>query len=56
MKRPVLYLVILIPAASVLMGIFMLYIAFSSPDQEISTRNLPLDKTSWQQDEQTDDH
>jgi hypothetical protein len=56
MKRPVLYLVILIPATSVLMGILMLYVAFSSPDPEIRVQNSPLNKTSWQQDEQPDDH
>ncbi len=56
MKRPAFYLVILIPAASVVMGIIGAYFAFSAPDPEIQIQNSPLSKTSWQQDEQADDH
>ncbi|MEZ5550759.1 MAG: hypothetical protein R3E82_07725 [Pseudomonadales bacterium] len=47
MKRLTLYLVILIPAASVAMGIVNLYFAFSDPDPVVRLQAPPLGKTSW---------
>jgi len=54
MKRLPLYLLISIPAASVLMGIVSLYVAFSGPSQEISVEQPPLSKTSWQTEQRDD--
>ena len=47
MKRITLYLVILIPAASVVMGAVNLYFAFSDPDPVVRLQDPPLGKTSW---------
>jgi len=55
MKKLPLYLLIAIPAASILMGIVSLYLAFSSPDLEIRQENAPLSKTSWQEMDDGDD-
>jgi hypothetical protein len=51
MKRGVLWLVIAIPAASVLMGILTLYLAFNTNDGPIDTTSAPLSKTSWKASE-----
>jgi hypothetical protein len=45
----VLYLVIAIPSTAVVLGILLLYIAFSQPDPGIQPDGVPLSKTSWQQ-------
>lgn len=47
MKRIILYLVVLIPATSVAMGIVSLYFAFSDPDPVVRLQDPPLGKTSW---------
>jgi hypothetical protein len=44
-----LYLIIGIPAVSVLMGIVTLYVAFSHPDQSIPMERPAMSKTSWQE-------
>ena len=54
MKKLPLYLLITIPAASVLMGIITLIVAFSGPDQEIRPTEAPLSKTSWRNAEPSD--
>lgn len=46
MKRGVLYLVIGIPAASIVMGMVVLYLAFSNADPGIELDQPPLSKTS----------
>ena len=48
MKRGIIILMLGIPAASLIMGAITLYIAFSTPSQEISVDHAPLSKTSWQ--------
>jgi len=47
MKRPILVMIILIPAASVVMGLATLYFAFNEPDPVVQTHQQPLGKTSW---------
>ncbi len=47
MKRGVLGLVIGIPLVAVLMGMVMLYVAFSKPDPGVHVDGTPLSKTSW---------
>ena len=55
MKKLPLYLVISIPAASVIMGIITLIVALSGPDQTLDA-TAPLNKTSWTTDiEKADD-
>lgn len=49
MKRGVLYLVIGIPAASIVMGIVVLYLAFSNADPGIDLDQPPLSKSSWRE-------
>lgn len=49
MKRPVFYLLFLIPGASVVMGIVTLYFAFSAADPVVSRDAAPLDKSSWRE-------
>jgi hypothetical protein len=41
-------LLIAIPATSVVLGIIMMIVAFSGPDQEIPKGQAPLSKVSWQ--------
>ena len=48
MKRPMLLLVIGIPAASVLMGIAMLVLATVSSDHILEPGERAMNKTSWQ--------
>lgn len=55
MKRLTLYLVILIPAASVVMGMVSLYFAFSDPDPVVRLQDPPLSKTSWRDTVPADD-
>ncbi len=56
MKRLPVLLLIAIPAAAVIMGAISLYLAFQGPDQEIPLTGAPLNKTSWQNREDADDH
>ena len=48
MKRGMLWLVVLIPLSSVLVGALMLYLALTYPDVEVKQSLAPMSKTSWQ--------
>lgn len=50
MKRGVLYLVIGIPASAVLVGMVLLYVAFTNADPGIEVDAPPMSKTSWRKD------
>lgn len=56
MKRPIILLIVGLPAAAVLMGAISLYLALQGPDQEIPVGEAPLTKTSWQKTGDADDH
>ena len=43
-----LMLIIALPATSVVLGIIMMIVAFSGPDQEIPIGQTPLSKVSWE--------
>lgn len=53
-RHAMVYLLIAIPAASVLMGILTLFMAFGNPDPEVRMHQAPLSKTSWQQEHASD--
>jgi len=56
MKRGVLWLVVLIPFTSVLVGALILYLALANPDVEVEQSLAPMSKTSWQNElEQSSD-
>lgn len=49
MRRGVLYLVIGIPASAVLLGMVLLYVAFTNADPGIEIDEPPMSKTSWRE-------
>ncbi len=49
MKRVLLALIVLIPLSSVLLGIVMIVLAFSGANDIIAPEEIPLSKTSWQE-------
>jgi hypothetical protein len=51
MKRSMLFLIFALPGAAVLMGILMVVLAFSEPDQGVRQDAVPLSKISWQEAE-----
>ena len=51
MKRPsIVWLIVLIPALSIVMGGVMLWAATSSGEQEIRVEERPMSKTSWREE------
>jgi hypothetical protein len=50
MKRGVLYLVVGIPASAVLVGMVLLYVAFTNADPGIEVDVPPMSKTSWRKE------
>jgi len=50
MKRSPVWLLFLLPLASVVMGVVMFYLAFSYSDPEVSKPYQPLSKTSYSLD------
>ena len=51
MKRAMIGLIVLIPLASVVLGVVMLVLALSGPDDQMRVNQEPLSKTSWQHGE-----
>ena len=51
MKRSPAWMLFLLPLASVVMGIFMFYLAFIYSDPEVEKPFQPLSKTSYKLDE-----
>lgn len=49
MRRGVLYLVIGIPASAVLLGMVLLYVAFTNADPGIEIDEPPMSKSSWRE-------
>ena len=52
MKRPMLILVLLIPLSSVLMGAWLLMVAYGGKDDLFNPSSTALSKTSWQESKQ----
>lgn len=43
------YLIVAIPLMALVMGVVILYLAFSNPDSGVRQDGKPLSKTSWQE-------
>ena len=49
MKRGMIYLLLAVPAASLIMGGITLYLALSDPPVPVEIESEPLSKTSWRE-------
>ncbi len=51
MKRSVIWLVLVLPAISLAMGLLLYFLANQNPDLSVEQVQIPLSKTSWRKEQ-----